>query len=57
MLTIEEIREKCQGMKFSYIAEQTRINYHTVRYALAIDSNPSYDTVKRLSDWLESRDK
>lgn len=57
MLTIDYIREKCLGMKMMHIAAKTGLHYHTVRTALTAGSNPSYETVKALSDWLEEREK
>lgn len=42
-------------MRVTYISEKTGLHYHTVRHALKPDTNPSYETVKALSDWLESR--
>lgn len=55
MLNIEQIRHQCEGVKVTHISEKTGLHYHTVRHALKPDTNPSYDTVKALSDWLESR--
>lgn len=55
MLTIEQIRERAAGIKRTHIAEQTGLHYHTVRMALQRGTNPSYSTVKKLSDWLEAR--
>lgn len=55
MLTIEQIRDRAAGMKRTFIAEQTGLHYHTVRMALMRGTNPSYSTVKALSDWLEAR--
>lgn len=55
MLTIEKIRAQTAGMKVSYLSEKTGLHYHTVRHALKPGTNPSYETVKALSDYLESR--
>ena len=55
MMTIEQIRKQTEGTSRAYIAEQVGLHYHTVRLALTEGTNPSYSTVKTLSDWLEAR--
>jgi DNA-binding phage protein len=54
-MTIEQIRKQTEGTSRAYIAEQVGLHYHTVRLALTEGTNPSYSTVKLLSDWLEAR--
>lgn len=55
MLNIEQIREQSQGITISFIAAKTGLHYHTVRHALQEGTNPSYETVKALSDFHEER--
>jgi transcriptional regulator with XRE-family HTH domain len=53
MLTLEEIIEKLQDKRISYVADQIGV---TPAYLYAIMSgkavNPSYSVVKKLSDYL-----
>ncbi len=56
MLTIEEIRERLIDRRLAMIAEVTGIHYATIQ---AIRNgkvtNPSYETVKALSDYLQGK--
>lgn len=58
MLTIEEIRERLQDRRLAMVADTTGIHYATLQ-AIRIGkvTNPSYDTVKALSDYLEDKSK
>ena len=53
MLTVDEIKERLQDRRLLVIAETTGIHYATI---LSIKTgrvtNPSYETVKALSDYL-----
>jgi DNA-binding phage protein len=57
MLTIQEIRSRATGIRYSYLAEKTGLSYHTVRHALKPGTNPSYETAKALSDYFEGREQ
>lgn len=57
MITLEEIRErlKSQHSKISKVAEEVGLHPNAVYRLMKEDSNPAYETVKKLSDYLEGR--
>lgn len=56
MLTIEEIRERLQDRRLAMVADSTGIHYVTLQaIRTGRVKNPSYDTVKALSDYLEEK--
>ena len=56
MLNLEEVREKIKDRKLRVVAEQTGLNYNTVwRVATGRVKEVSYDTIKKLSDYLEEK--
>ena len=57
MLKLEEIRQRLQDRRAAFVAECTGLRVGTVIDIRAGRvANPAYDTVKRLSDYLESDD-
>jgi hypothetical protein len=56
MLTLEQIRTQLQDRRLSVISDHTGLHYNTIR-AVRDDyrHQPSYDTVRRLADYLEAR--
>lgn len=55
MLTIEEVRRRLQDRMPKKVAQATGINYDTVRRIRdGRTMNPSYETWKALSDYLEN---
>jgi DNA-binding Xre family transcriptional regulator len=57
MLTLEEIKDKMKDRKLVTVAAATGMNYQTVQRLMAGDKRKvSYDTVKKLSDYLEGKD-
>jgi hypothetical protein len=56
MLSLEEIQEKLKDRKLKTVAEKTGLHYDTVRrLAYGYFKSPSYEAVKILSDYLESK--
>lgn len=56
MLTLEKIREALQDRRAAKVADATGLHYNTIREVRDNpDSNPSYNTVRVLSDYLEGR--
>lgn len=55
MLTLEQIRTALSDRNLSEVSRQTGMHYNVV-YRAATDrtQNPSYETVKALSDYLDS---
>ncbi len=57
MLTLEQITELLQDRKPSVVADAVGLSYDTVwRVQKGRFVSPSYDVVKRLSDYLEGQD-
>lgn len=55
MLTLEQIKERLQDSNLAKVAQKAGIHYNSL-YGLMKGRNPSYDTVKKLSDYLEGLD-
>lgn len=52
MLTIEIIRERLAAANLSQVARDTGLHYNQVwRIATGVDTNPTYKTMARLTDW------
>lgn len=57
MKTIEEIQEGLTRHRLEVVAAETGLSYGTVRrYAAGIPTRPAFDTVQRLSEWLEQKE-
>jgi len=57
VLTLDEIRAMLLERKLKVIAERTGLAYDTVRrIAYGYAQEPSYSTIKTLSDYLENND-
>jgi len=55
MQTLEQIRKQLQPMNLSAVAEQSGVSYGALRRMMMPHSKPSYETVRKVSVWLESR--
>lgn len=55
MLTLEEITEKLKPMKLQYVARETGVHANVLYRIAKGEANPQYETVKKLSDWLEGK--
>lgn len=53
MLTLEVIKEKLSDRKLSVVSEKSGVNYLALCNLYNGKSNPTYETVKKLSDYLE----
>ncbi|MEE8382192.1 MAG: helix-turn-helix domain-containing protein [Thermodesulfobacteriota bacterium] len=57
MLNIDEIREQLGDRNLKQVSRKTGLNYNTVFYfCRKEDSNPSYETVRKLSNYLEGKE-
>lgn len=55
MKTLEQIREALRPMRLTDVADATGVSYGAVWRLMQPGSKPSYQTVKAITDWLESR--
>jgi len=55
MLTLDQIKEKMKDRRVRVVAKETGMNHQTIYNALKDGSNPEYETVKALSDYLEAQ--
>lgn len=53
MLTLEQIREALEPYNLSKVAKAADVNKHTLYRVMKEGCTPSYETVKKLSDYLE----
>jgi transcriptional regulator with XRE-family HTH domain len=54
MLTIEQIKKRLEHSNLKAVAAATGVHFNTVYRLVNGGSEPSYKTVKLLSDYLES---
>ena len=54
MLTVEQIRERLQHSNLKAVAESIGIHYNTLYRLMKTESDPSYSTVKAVSDYLQN---
>lgn len=55
MLDLEKIQKKLVDRNLNMVARETKLAYDTVwRVAKGRSIKPSYDVIKRLSDYLEA---
>jgi len=52
MLTLDEIKRRLKDANLSKVAKASGLHYNTI-YRLVNGQEPKYDTVKKLSDYLE----
>lgn len=52
MLTLEQIRKRLEPMNLALVAKACGIHYNTLYRLAKTDANVSYETVKKLSDYL-----
>ena len=53
MLTIEQIRESLQDRNLTKVSDATGVSKATIYRICSGAENPSYDAVKKLSDYIE----
>lgn len=53
MMTLEEVKERLKPMNLQYVARETGIHGNVLYRICKGQRNPSYATVKKISDWLE----
>jgi len=54
MLTVHEIRETLQDRNLSTVAIKSGVSAASIYRLIKEDSKPLYETVKKLSDYLEA---
>lgn len=54
MLTIEQIRERLKHSNLKAVSDAVGIHYNTLYRLIKTDGDPSYSTVKALSDYLQN---
>lgn len=57
MMTLEQIKETLQNYKLNRVARDAGVDKCTLYRMMREDSSPSYETVKKLSDWLSGGDE
>lgn len=53
MLTLEEVKRRLEPMNLSHVAFKADINVTVLYRTMNGSTTPKYETVKKLSDWLE----
>tara|TARA_R110000868_G_scaffold161739_4_gene392612 strand:- start:831 stop:1016 length:186 start_codon:yes stop_codon:yes gene_type:complete len=57
MRTLQQIREALKDRRLSVVSEATGLHYNTLRQLRDDeDHSPSYDTVRKLNEYLEARE-
>jgi DNA-binding phage protein len=55
MMTPDEVRSALQDRNLQKVAEASKVSPATIYRFMQSSSRPTYETVKALSDYLESR--
>lgn len=55
MLTLEQVRQLMQDRNIKAVASATGLNPHTIYRLVHDKTDPSFSTVKALSDYLEGQ--
>lgn len=55
MLTLEQVREQLTDRNLKAVAEKAGVHYNAVYRFMNGQSNPSYETVRKLCDYLEGK--
>lgn len=55
MLTIEQVRAHLDDTNLKALSKKIEIHYNTLYSAIKGNGNPSYDTVKKISDYIENK--
>jgi transcriptional regulator with XRE-family HTH domain len=54
MMTLEQVRQHLKDRRLTVVADRTGLHYQTVwRISAGEAEKPSYEVIKRLSDYLE----
>ncbi len=55
MLPLEKIQEKLKDRRLRIVAAETGLHHNTVYLISKGKGNPTYETMKKLSDYLEAK--
>jgi len=55
MIEVEELRERLQPYNLTKVAKESGVDRSTIYRLMHEHSRPSYDTVKKLSEWLDGK--
>lgn len=53
MLTLDEIRQRMQDRRVRRVAAAIGVHHQTIYNVMEPNANPSHDTLKKLSDYLQ----
>lgn len=53
MMTLEEVKAELTRYSLAKVARKSGVDRHVIYRMMHENAKPSYETVKRLSDWLE----
>lgn len=53
MMTLEQVKAALEHYKLNRVAKAAGVDRHVLYRMMREGAKPSYETVKKLSDWLE----
>lgn len=53
MMTLEKVKKELENYNLTRVARAAGVDRHVLYRVVKENAKPSYETVKRLSDWLE----
>ncbi len=53
MMTLEQVKTALEKYKLNRVAKEAGVDKHTLYRMMKENTKPSYETVKKISDWLE----
>lgn len=56
MLTLDEVKSRLEDCNLKAVSEKAGVHYNALYRMMRGGTHPAYETVKKLSDYLEARD-
>lgn len=56
MLTLDEIKRRLKYMKLRQVSRESGVHENVLYRLVRSETNPQYETVERLSNWLEKQE-
>lgn len=53
MMTLDQVKEALKNYNLTRVARASGVDRHVLYRVIRENAKPSYETVKKLSDWLE----
>lgn len=55
MLTLDQVKHRLEHMNLKRVAKEAGVHYNALYRMMNGSVSPRYETVKKVSDWIEGR--